>query len=98
MIDFRFLAEVFNLSDDHLQWLKIYPKMLSITVKQKKNKNSHNPIIELNAADLEQQKSFSLPVSAGFFYFYINFIFFFKLIFRRKILSLFKSFCLLESK
>lgn len=36
-------------------------------MNQKNNKNGFKELIELNAADLERQQLFSLPISQGFF-------------------------------
>ncbi|KAI1713885.1 rhoGEF domain-containing protein [Ditylenchus destructor] len=56
----KFSAEIFKLSENHQQWTKVHPRVLSVTVSRKLEETGS--VLELNASDLENQQTFSLPI------------------------------------
>uniref|UniRef100_A0AC35G7C4 Uncharacterized protein n=1 Tax=Panagrolaimus sp. PS1159 TaxID=55785 RepID=A0AC35G7C4_9BILA len=61
---YRFAAEIFRLSDDRSEWIKVHPTVLSVTVNRKFG-NNNETIAELSAANLRQQNVFQMPIHRG---------------------------------
>ncbi|KAH7673146.1 hypothetical protein AAVH_42375, partial [Aphelenchoides avenae] len=60
---YRFTAEVFKLSPDHAEWVKVHPTQLTIAVNQRPGMQQHGILAELDASDLARQSVMRIPIS-----------------------------------